>query len=65
MTRRSLFLKKETLSELAELDHAELAAVAGGALTRGHPCDALSLRLDCGILTCNNQCTNTSTAFKG
>ncbi|HVF06229.1 MAG TPA: hypothetical protein VNA20_15410 [Frankiaceae bacterium] len=65
MTRRSLFLKKETLTELAELDATDLAGVAGGADTRGNLCEVLSLRLECGILTCNNQCTNTSTAFKG
>ena len=62
MTRRSLSLKKETLTEL---DATDLAAVAGGAETNGRVCDALSLRLDCGVPTCNNQCTNTSTVYKG
>ena len=62
MTPRRLSLKKESL---AELDPTELSAVAGGMDTRGNLCEVLSLRLECGVLTCNNQCTNTSTAFKG
>ncbi len=57
--RRSLHLRKDTLTELTTV---ELDAVMGAALTNGGICDKVNtIGLECTIPTCGAMCTGTST----